>query len=64
MIDTAEVSNTEFVTGKFVGRPERLDGIWLHAPTRVHPQYEVIELGTIHSLVYHFRRWNFSEKVR
>lgn len=62
MIDTAEVS-ADLVTGKFVGSPSRIDGIWLHAPTRVHPGYEVIELGTSHSLVYHFRRWDFSEKV-
>lgn len=63
MIDTAQVSKTDFVTGKFVGSPARIDGIWLHAPTRVHPGYEVVELGSSHALVYHFRRWDFSEKV-
>jgi hypothetical protein len=63
MIDTAEVSTSDFVTGKFVGSPSRIDGIWLHAPTRVHPGYEVIELGNSHARVYHFRRWDFSEKV-
>lgn len=63
MIDTAEVSQTEFVTGKFVGIPSRIDGIWLHAPTRVHRGFETVELGTSHALVYHFRRWDFSEKV-
>ncbi|KAI6176289.1 Glycosyltransferase family 92 protein [Aphelenchoides bicaudatus] len=63
MIDTAVTDQNDLVTGKFVGRPARIDGIWLHAPTRVRPGYEVIELGTRHALVHHFRRWNFIEKM-
>ncbi|KAI6200747.1 Glycosyltransferase family 92 protein [Aphelenchoides besseyi] len=60
LIEQAEHSEVEFVTGKFVGRPERIDGIWLHAPSRVRSDYEVVELSPNHARVHHFRRWDFN----
>lgn len=53
--------SAEQQTGKFVGIPSRIDGIWIHAPTKVKRGYEVIELADQHAQVYHFRRWNYTE---
>ncbi|CAD5225581.1 unnamed protein product [Bursaphelenchus xylophilus] len=60
-IDNIEVDDSNIQTGKFVGRPDQVDGIWLHAPSRTRPEYDVIKLGGHFSRVYHFRQWGFDE---
>ncbi|CAD5218851.1 unnamed protein product [Bursaphelenchus okinawaensis] len=60
-IDNIEVDDSNILTGKFVGRPAQIDGIWLHAPSRTRANYDVTELGGQFSRVYHFRQWKFDE---
>lgn len=48
-------------TGKHISSPSKIDGTWIHAPTRVHKACKVINLSRNQAKVLHFRQWIYSE---